>query len=231
MRRPAPQDRPAPEDQTWLREEGKSRGRAWAYATAIVAHAVLLLLNVPTQTEVEGADETPKDVIRLVQPPRPKPPEPEAPPPPPERRRIVPIPDPDPDDIEPLTIAEVLEPELEFDTDLPFVELPSEPPPVEEAPSGPMEVTGEVNAPVLLHKVQPKYSEIGIRVRRQGIVILEAVIDPQGNIADLKVIKSLGFGLDESALDAARQWKFTPATLRGQPVPVYWRLTVNFQLN
>jgi TonB family protein len=64
----------------------------------------------------------------------------------------------------------------------------------------------------------------------QGYVIVEAVIDRQGNVTEARVLKSLPFGLDIAALNAIKQWKFKPGTLNGQPVPVYYNLTVNFRI-
>jgi TonB family protein len=66
--------------------------------------------------------------------------------------------------------------------------------------------------------------------RIQGIVIVEAVIDRQGNVTEARILKPLPMGLDQEALRAIRLWKFKPGTLNGQPVPVYYNLTVNFRL-
>lgn len=63
-----------------------------------------------------------------------------------------------------------------------------------------------------------------------GVVIVEAVIDEQGNVKDIKVLKGLPKGLDEAAVEAVRSWRFTPATMDGTPVPVYYTLTVSFTL-
>ncbi|PYQ26205.1 MAG: hypothetical protein DMF56_25500 [Acidobacteria bacterium] len=62
------------------------------------------------------------------------------------------------------------------------------------------------------------------------MVILEAVIDRNGNVTEARVLKGLPFGLEQSALDAIKKWRFKPGTLNGQPVPVYYNLTINFQL-
>ncbi|HSS51675.1 MAG TPA: energy transducer TonB, partial [Thermoanaerobaculia bacterium] len=62
-------------------------------------------------------------------------------------------------------------------------------------------------------------------------VILEAVIDEHGDITDAKVLKGLPMGLSQAALDAVKTWKFKPAMREGQPVPVYYVMTVNFQVD
>jgi len=61
-------------------------------------------------------------------------------------------------------------------------------------------------------------------------VIIEAIIDRNGNVTDARVLKPLPLGLDASALEAVKRWKFKPGTLNGQPVPVIYNLTVNFRL-
>ena len=94
----------------------------------------------------------------------------------------------------------------------------------------PVHVGGNVKAPIAVKRVDPVYTEIARKARLQGIVIVEAVIDRQGNVTEARVLKPLGMGLDMAALNAIRQWKFTPGTLNGQPVPVYYNLTVNFRI-
>ena len=63
-----------------------------------------------------------------------------------------------------------------------------------------------------------------------GVVILETVIDEQGNVTDAKVLKGLPMGLDRQAVEAVKTWKFKPATRDGRPVPVYYTVTMSFQL-
>jgi TonB family protein len=91
-------------------------------------------------------------------------------------------------------------------------------------------VGGDVTAPQSIVRVEPVYTEIARKARIEGIVIIEAIIDRQGNVTDVRVLKPLPMGLDQAALDAVRKWKFKPGTLNGQPVPVIYNLTVNFRL-
>ncbi|MCB1101000.1 MAG: energy transducer TonB [Kiritimatiellae bacterium] len=56
------------------------------------------------------------------------------------------------------------------------------------------------------------------------------MIDKGGNVTDAKVLKGLPMGLDEKAIEAIKTWTFKPATLHGNPVSVYYNLTVNFRL-
>lgn len=95
----------------------------------------------------------------------------------------------------------------------------------------PVRVGGNVLAPTAVLRIEPEYTEVARRARIQGMVIIEAVIDRQGNVTDARIIKGLPMGLDQEALRAIKRWKFKPGTLNGQPVPVYFNLSVNFRLN
>jgi protein TonB len=64
----------------------------------------------------------------------------------------------------------------------------------------------------------------------QGTVIVEAIIDQQGQVTSVRVLKSLPMGLDNAAAEAVKKWRFRPAELNGKPVTVYFVLTVNFTL-
>ena len=75
--------------------------------------------------------------------------------------------------------------------------------------------------------VEPVYPEIARRAGVSGVVILEAVIDPHGNVTDVNVLRSIPL-LDEAAMDAVRQWKYEPTLLNGVPVPIVMTVTVNF---
>ena len=108
------------------------------------------------------------------------------------------------------------------------IAVPDAPP--APAPSGPIFVTGDVQKPEKISDVQPQYSEIARKARIQGVVILQTIIDKDGNITDIKILKGLPMGLSEAAVNAVSQWKYKPATLNGKPVAVYFNLTVNFQL-
>jgi len=94
----------------------------------------------------------------------------------------------------------------------------------------PVRVGGNVKAPVATLRIKPEYTEIARKARIEGFVVLEAVIDREGNVTEVRVIKPLPMGLDAQAVNAIRKWKFKPGTLNGQPVPVYYNLTVNFTL-
>lgn len=103
---------------------------------------------------------------------------------------------------------------------------PPEPPP---APTGPVSIGGDITPPLKRLHVSPVYPPIALAARVQGTVVLEAVIDADGNVVNLKVLHSIPL-LDRAALEAVRQWKYEPTYLNGRPVPVVMSVSVDFQL-
>jgi protein TonB len=101
---------------------------------------------------------------------------------------------------------------------------------VEAPPAGPMRVGGDVKAPVVTRRVEPTYPEVARKARVAGVVVVEAIIDKQGNVDQVRVLKGLPMGLSGEAEAAVRKWKFRPGTLNGQPVDVIFSLTVTFTL-
>src|SRR3984957_5510579 len=87
-----------------------------------------------------------------------------------------------------------------------------------------------VSQPTLISKVEPEYSEEARKAKHQGVVVLQIVVDTKGNAVNPKVMKSLGLGLDEKAIEAVKQWKFTPGFKDGKPVAVAATVEVNFRL-
>ena len=95
---------------------------------------------------------------------------------------------------------------------------------------GVFRVGGGVTAPSLLYKVEPEYSEEARKAKHQGTVMLYVQIDPSGHATNIKVVKSLGLGLDEKAIEAVQKWKFSPGKKDGKPVTVEATIEVNFRL-
>jgi TonB family protein len=93
----------------------------------------------------------------------------------------------------------------------------------------PVRVGGSVRQPMKVRDVKPVYPPLAQEARVQGLVILEGVIDEQGNIADVKVLRGVPL-LNDAAIEAVRQWKYTPTLLNGVPVPVIMTMTVTFTL-
>ena len=98
------------------------------------------------------------------------------------------------------------------------------------APAGVFRVGGGVSAPSLRSKVEPEYSEEARKAKYQGTVLLYVQVDPSGKPVNMRVLHSLGFGLDEKAIEAVKQWQFKPGTKDGMPVTVEAQIEVNFRL-
>jgi protein TonB len=107
--------------------------------------------------------------------------------------------------------------------------IPPPPLPPPSAPSAPVPVGGNIRPPTKIKDVRPVYPPIAQAARVEGVVIIVTTIGPTGRVLDAKVIRSLPL-LDAAALEAVRQWEFTPTLLNGSPVAVLLTVTVNFML-
>jgi protein TonB len=95
---------------------------------------------------------------------------------------------------------------------------------------GAYRIGGGVSPPSVLLKVEPEYSEEARKAKFQGTVVLFVVVDEKGNPRELKVIRPLGLGLDQKAIEAVEKWKFRPGMKDGKPVAVQATIEVNFRL-
>jgi protein TonB len=95
---------------------------------------------------------------------------------------------------------------------------------------GVFRVGGGVTAPVLVYKKEPEYSEEARKAKYQGTVTLYVEVAPNGKAQNIKVLHSLGLGLDEKAIEAVKQWTFKPGLKDGKPVTVAASIEVNFRL-
>jgi TonB family protein len=84
--------------------------------------------------------------------------------------------------------------------------------------------------PVLIRRTDPEYTEEARAAKFQGVVMLKAVVDTEGAPQDVSVVRSLGLGLDEKAIECVKNWKFRPATKDGNPVAMWVTIEVNFRL-
>ena len=92
-------------------------------------------------------------------------------------------------------------------------------------------IAGGLSAPpVLFKKTEPQYTEEARAAKIQGTVLLYVEINPAGNATNMKVVRSLGRGLDEKAIEAVKQWKFKPGYKNGTPVTSTATIEVNFRL-
>jgi periplasmic protein TonB len=96
-------------------------------------------------------------------------------------------------------------------------------------PDVPVRVGGQIKAPGLTKKVEPEYPALAQASHLQGIVILEATVDTQGHVQQVKVLRSGGV-FDEAAVSAVKQWQYSPLMLNGRPTPFVVTVTVKFGL-
>ena len=127
-------------------------------------------------------------------------------------------------------------------TDLPGIDLGvvpgghsvvSDAPPIPPPPPEPVKAVrpgGQVKFPTKVRDAQPIYSAIAQAAHVQGTVILEAIIGVDGKVQSVRLMRSVPL-LDQAAIDAVRQWEYTPSQLNGVPVPVVMTVTVTFRLN
>lgn len=106
-----------------------------------------------------------------------------------------------------------------------FIARPSRP-----TPDGTLRVGGEIRAPQKVYSVNPVYPQEAREARVQGVVIVEAKVGADGSVAEAWVVRSIPM-LDPAALDAVRQWRFSPTLMNGVPVPVICTVTVSFTLS
>lgn len=103
------------------------------------------------------------------------------------------------------------------------------PPPPAPQRKEPVPVGGNIRAPQKILDVAPRYPALALASHSEGVVILQAVIGEDGSVEHVRVLRSKPL-LDEAAMEAVRQWRFTPTLLNGQPVPVVMTVTVSFNL-
>lgn len=98
------------------------------------------------------------------------------------------------------------------------------------APDEAIRISETDGPPKIIQKQEPVYPEPARLARRQGSVALHLNIDTTGRPRNIRLIRSLGFGLDKAAYEAVKTWRFNPAIRQGQPVPVLANVEVNFRL-
>jgi periplasmic protein TonB len=103
------------------------------------------------------------------------------------------------------------------------------PPPVPARPKDPVRVGGVIQPPTRLVHVNPIYPPRALAARKEGMVILEALIGEDGSIRAVKLLRPAPL-FEEAAIAAVRQWRFSPTLLNGEPVPLVLTVTVTFTL-
>jgi len=89
---------------------------------------------------------------------------------------------------------------------------------------------GGVSNPVLVFAPDPEFSDEARRAKYQGVCVVGLIVDAQGNPQRVRIVRPLGMGLDEKAIEAVKQYKFKPAIYQGHPVPVEINIEVNFRI-
>ena len=207
---------------------------------SIFVHTMVVAAMVIIPLMAADVLPTPQSMMAFVAAPPPPPPPPPPAPPPEE------APPPPEVDVNPAAApveapqAIVPEPDTSFDRAavgaVPggivggMVGGPPPPPPPPPPPTEPVRVGGAISPPVKTRDVSPVYPSIAQSARVQGVVIIEATIGADGRVQNTRVLRSIPL-LDNAALEAVRQWEFTPTLLNGSPVPVIMTVTVNFQLS
>jgi periplasmic protein TonB len=106
---------------------------------------------------------------------------------------------------------------------------PPPPPPPVPVTREPVRIGGELKAPALIERVEPRYPVLAVQAKVQGVVILEALVDRQGRVEDVRVLRSVPL-LDNAAVAAVKRWRYSPLFLNGQPERFVLTVTVNFSL-
>ena len=96
-----------------------------------------------------------------------------------------------------------------------------------EGSKAPIRVGGNVMASKLVHSVEPIYPDEAKAARVIGLVILEALVNEEGHVENLKVLRGHPL-LNEAAMEAVQQWRYSPTELNGEPVPVLCSVDINF---
>jgi periplasmic protein TonB len=91
-------------------------------------------------------------------------------------------------------------------------------------------IGGGVSAPIPIFTPEAEFSDEARRAKYQGVCLISLIVDAQGNPQNPRVVRPLGMGLDEKALEAVRKYKFKPAMKGNTPVPVMMSIEVNFRL-
>jgi len=214
---------------------------------SVAAHAVVVLAVLVATAIAPDILPTPREAPAFYEPARlidiqlpPPPPAPRPATAPPQAPTVSPYAAPvvAPTSIAPETWAPVFGPSSHGVVDgiassvgTDVVDVPHAPPPapVDTTPTGPVRLHSGIRPPEKVVNVQPTYPEIARITRIEGVVILEAVIDAAGNVTSARVLRGYPM-LDPAALNAVQQWKFKPAMLNGETIPVVMTVTVQFKL-
>jgi protein TonB len=220
-------------------------------AVSIIAHTALVggIFIGAVWFVTAPVPELPMMMAFVAPPPPPPPP----PPPAPSEKSEAPKPLPTSGDVAPIVPPQQIEPEAPVpdsgEGDPPVLggvpggivggvvggvpDLPPPPPPPAPpppAPRGPVRIGGEIKEPTLVHRVEPEYPPIAVASQIEGVVILEAIVDEEGRVESVRVLRSPGVFLDTAAVRAVKQWRYTPVLLNGRPEKFILTVVISFSL-
>ena len=219
-------------------------------STAIQVLVVSTLL-LPVLFLAGQLPETPTMLAFVAAPPAPPPP---PPPPPPPAAKAAPDPQPAPNvSAAPVLEPRSIEPEIPFDEEgvegvpggveggIPggiaggvlgglVSEVPPPPPPA-PAPRAPVRTGGNIQAPALITRVEPVYPPVAVQASITGTVILEATVDEDGAVQEVRVLRAVNQILDRAAVDAVRQWRYEPLLLNGVRTRFILTVVLSFNLS
>lgn len=110
-------------------------------------------------------------------------------------------------------------------------EIPPPPPaPAPPPPRMPVRVGGQIQAPALTRRVDPIYPDLAVAAHIRGVAILEATVDRDGRVVEVKVLRAANRLLDDAAVTAVRQWQYRPLILNGLPEPFVLTVVLTFNL-
>jgi protein TonB len=90
-------------------------------------------------------------------------------------------------------------------------------------------VGGQIQTPALARRVDPIYPDVAVAAHIRGVVILEANVDREGRVVDVKVLRTANRLLDDAAITAVRQWQYRPLILNGSPEPFVLTVVLTFE--
>ena len=216
---------------------------------SIVAHAGAVSAIV-IATVLFIAAPIPQSQMMMAFMAAPPPPPPPPPPAPPETQPLANRPMPASPDLAPIEAPKEIVPEAPAeDVDerevagvpggvvggvigglVPDIPPPPPPPPPPPERRAPIRVGGgQLKEPALVHRVEPVYPALAVASHMQGVVILEAIVDEEGRVESVRVLRSQGV-FDAAALEAVRQWRYSPVLLNGHPEKFILTVVVSFRL-
>jgi protein TonB len=109
-------------------------------------------------------------------------------------------------------------------------EAPPPPPPPPAAPKAPVRIGGQIKQPQLVKRVEPEYPPLAVKAHIQGVVILEATVGEEGEVIEVRLLRSANPLIDREAEIALKQWRYSPLVLNGIKVPFMLTVTLSFSL-